>query len=131
MADEENNETTESEQGSGNGGNATRTAVKAAAAAAATGAAAVAVKKALSARSNGSDNGDDSGEGKSKSKKSGGSQSLMMSVASGSWDAAQDAILPLAGDAAAAAGKYLAQSGPDVVKDEIVPKFIDAFNEAK
>jgi hypothetical protein len=125
MADEENNETTE-EQG-GNGGNATRTAVKAAAAAAATGAAAVAVKKALGARSNGSENGEASGE----SKKSGNSQSLMKSVAAGSWDAAQDALVPLAGDAAAAAGKFLAESGPDVVKEQIVPKFIDAFNEAK
>ena len=118
MAETEN---TATESG---GGNATRTAVKAAAAAAATGAAAVAAKKALSSRSsNGSKNGE------SGSKKSGGS--LMTSIASGSWEAAQDAIVPLAADAAAAAGKYLAQSGPDVVKEEIVPRFIDAFNEAR
>ena len=121
MAD---NESTATEEQSGNGGSATRTAMKAAAAAAATGAAAVAVKKALSSGSNGSDNGE------SKSKKSGNTQSLVMSVASGSWDAAQDAIVPLAGDAAAAAGKYLAANGPDVVKEQIVPRFIEAFNEA-
>jgi hypothetical protein len=120
MAETEN---TATESGSAGGGNATRTAVKAAAAAAATGAAAVAAKKVLSSRSNGSTNG---GSG---SKKSGGS--LVTSIASGSWDAAQDAIVPLAADAAAAAGKYLAQSGPDVVKEEIVPRFIDAFNEAR
>lgn len=118
MAENENTET----ESTGGGSSTTRTAVKAAAAAAATGAAAVAAKKALSSRSNGSSNGE------SDSKKSGGS--LMTSIASGSWEAAQDAIVPLAADAAAAAGKYLAQSGPDVVKEEIVPRFIDAFNEA-
>ena len=120
MADTEN---TATESESAGGGNATKTAIKAAAAAAATGAAAVAAKKALSSRSNGSTNGE------SGSKKSGGG-SFVSSIASGSWDAAQDAIVPLAADAAAAAGKYLAQSGPDVVKDEIVPRFIEAFNEA-
>ena len=121
MAEEQNTETTGSEQS----GNATRTAVKAAAAAAATGAAAVAVKKVLDSRSNGSENGNGSGEGKKSN-----SQSLMKSVAAGSWDAAQDALVPLAGDAAAAGGKFLAESGPDVVKEQIVPKFIEAFNEA-
>ena len=124
MPDNEN-ENTETESQGGNGGNATRTAMKAAAAAAATGAAAVAVKKALSSSgSNGSD------EGESSKKKSGDTGSLMKSVASGSWDAAQDAIVPLAADAAAAAGKYLATSAPDVVKEQIVPRFIESFNEA-
>lgn len=118
--EQENTETT-----SESGGSALGTAVKAAAAAAATGAAAVAVKKALDARSNGSSNGN----GSSKSE-GGNGQSLVKSVASGSWDAAQDAVVPLAGDAAAAAGKYLAESGPDVLKDTIVPRFIEAFNEA-
>ena len=118
------NENMETESQSGNGGNATRTAMKAAAAAAATGAAAVAVKKALSSGSNGSENGDSGKE------ESGDSQSLMKAVASGSWDAAQDAIVPLAGEAAAAAGKYLATIAPDVVKEQIVPRFIEAFNEA-
>jgi deoxycytidylate deaminase len=118
------NENTETESQSGNGGNATRTAMKAAAAAAATGAAAVAMKKVLSSGSNGSENGG------SSEKKSGNSQSLVKSVASGSWDAAQDALVPLAADAAAAAGKYLATNGPDVVKEQIVPRFIESFNEA-
>ena len=34
-------------------------------------------------------------------------------------------------DAAESAGKYLAEHGPDVIRDRIVPKFIEAFNEAK
>ena len=94
--------------------------MKAAAAAAATGAAAIgAVKKALSSSgSNGSDNGESS---KKKCSDAGG---WSKSVASGSWDAAQDAIVPLAADAAAAAGKYLATSARDVVKEQIVPRFI-------
>lgn len=122
MADNENTESTES--GGSGGGNATHTALKAAAAAAATGAAAMAVKKALSSGSNGS------GNGNGDSQKQSGSPSLVKSVASGSWDAAQDAIVPLAADAASAAGKYLAANGPDVVKDQIVPRFIEGFNEA-
>ena len=69
-------------------------------------------------------------ESTSSKKSNGNGQSLMKSVASGSWDAAQDALVPLAGDAAAAAGKYLAANGPDVVKEQIVPRFIEAFNEA-
>jgi len=126
MPEEENTSTTESEKG----GNAGRTAAKAAVAAAATGAAAVAVKKVLDSRSNGSNgssNGDDSGA----RTKSGDTKALVTSIASGSWDAAQDALVPLAGDVAAAAGKYVAQNGPDVIKDQIIPKFIEAFNEAR
>jgi hypothetical protein len=123
---EEGNTTTTTEE---KGGSAGRTAAKAAVAAAATGAAAVAVKKMLDSRSNGS-NGSENGGG-SGSKRSGDSKALMTSIASGSWDAAQDALVPLAGDVAAAAGKYVAQNGPDIVKDQIVPRFIDAFNEAK
>jgi hypothetical protein len=117
----ETESTTTESGGAGGGSSATRTAVKAVAAAAATGAAAVAAKKAFSSRSNGSTNGES---------KSGDSQSLVSSIASGSWDAAREALVPLAADAADAAGKYLAQSGPDVVKEEIVPRFIEAFNKA-
>jgi hypothetical protein len=103
-------------------------ALKAAGAAAATGAAAYAVQRALSNRSkNGSD---DDGESRSKGKGR-GSGSLLSSAASGGWDAARDTVLPLAEDAAGAAGKYLAEHAPDFVSDRIVPKFIEGFNEAR
>ena len=66
---------------------------------------------------------------KTRSDRSGGS-SLFSSVASGGWDAARDALVPIAEDAAEAAGKYVATSAPDFVRDRIVPRFIEAFNNA-
>jgi hypothetical protein len=113
----------------------TGAALKAAGAAAATGAAAYAVQRALSNRSkNGSDDEGESrekGESQKKKGKSRGSGTLLASAASGGWDAARDTIMPLAEDAAGAAGKYLAERAPDFVSDRIVPKFIEGFNEAR
>jgi len=107
----------------------------AAAAAAATTAATYAVKKALShdsestSRENGSANGSSKSNGSSKTK-SGGS-GLIASAAATSWDAASDVLLPMADDAAEAAGKYIATHGPDILRERIIPKFIEAFNDAK
>ena len=56
---------------------------------------------------------------------------MLSSALSGGWDAARDALLPAAEDAAAAAGEYVADHGPDVLRDRIVPRFIDSFNEAR
>jgi hypothetical protein len=108
------------------GGGGASTAVKAAAAAAATGVAAFAAKKALSGRSS---NGRSSNGG-SPSKK-GDIGSTLSSVLSGGWDAARDALVPAAEDAAGAAGEYLAKNGPDFVRERIVPRFIESFNEAQ
>lgn len=109
------------------GGGGASTAVKAAAAAAATGVAAFAAKKALSGR--GGSNGQSSNGG-SPSKR-GDIGSTLSSVLSGGWDAARDALVPAAEDAAGAAGEYLAKNGPDFVREQIVPRFIESFNEAR
>jgi hypothetical protein len=37
----------------------------------------------------------------------------------------------MAEDAAESAGRYLAEHGPDIVRERIVPRFIEAFNDAK
>jgi len=113
--------TQEGTSSSGSGG----AAVKAAAAAAATGIAALAAKKALSGRqqSNGQAENGDSGSGS-------GSDSIFSSMVSGGWEAARDQLLPLAEDAAGAAGEFLARNAPEVVRDRIVPRFISSFNEA-
>jgi len=109
------------------------TVLKAAAAAAATGAATYAVKKALShessggSESNGSSNGNSSSSSKLKSSGSG----ILASAAATSWDAASDVLLPIADDMAEAAGKYVATHGPEVLRERIVPKFIETFNDAK
>jgi hypothetical protein len=66
------------------------------------------------------------GESEGKSK---GSASILASAAQSGWEAASEALIPMAEDAAEAAGKYLALHGPDIVREKIVPKFIEAFNE--
>ena len=97
----------------------------AAAAAAATTAATYAVKKALS-----HDNGHNgSSNGVAKAKKTG--SGLISSAAATSWDAASDVLLPLADDAAESAGKYVATHGPEILRERLIPKFIEAFNDAK
>jgi len=133
---EQQQEQEEQEQGqestgsaSQSGGIATGTAAKAVAAAAATGAAALAARKVMSGRgesSNGNSNG-----GSPKEQGDEGEGSILSSVLSGGWEAARDALLPAAEDAAGAAGEYVAQHGPDVLRDRIVPRFVDSFNEAR
>jgi hypothetical protein len=103
------------------------TAVKAVAAAAATGAAALAAKKVMSGRSsNGQTSNGDSPQQQAES-----GESILSSALAGGWEAAREALLPAAEDAAGAAGEYVAQHGPDILRDRIVPRFVDSFNEAR
>jgi hypothetical protein len=124
--DEERDERANGGEGLGKG-----TAVKAAAAVAAAGAAAVATRKVLSKRS------PEEGSEASSTKKPEGSNAksgtglMLRSVAEGGWDAARDALVPVAEDAADAAGAYLANNGPEVVRDRIVPRFISSFSKAR
>ena len=46
------------------------------------------------------------------------------------WESAAGSLLPLAEEAAEAAGKWTAENAPDVVRDQIVPRFIESFNDA-
>ena len=113
----------QNQQGSSQGG-AGGTAMKAAAAAAATSVAAIAARKAFSNRRS------SNGQGGNSSSR-GGSESVIGSVLSGGWDAARDALIPAAEDAAGAAGEYLARNGPEVLRERIVPRFVDSFNNAR
>jgi len=126
MATEENQQDTQQEE---QGGSGKGTAVKAAAAAAATSVAAVAAKKALSNR--GSSNGQSKNGGSSSGSGFGEAGTVLNSVLSSGWEAARDALIPAAEDAAGAAGEYLAKNGPDFVSERIIPRFIDSFNEAR
>jgi hypothetical protein len=123
MADE--NKEQQEEQGQSGEGGGTSTAMKAAAAVAATSVAAFGAKKALSHR--GGSNGQSS-NGSGSSRK-GDMGEMFGSVLSGGWEAARDALLPAAEDAAGAAGEWLAENAPEVVRERIVPRFIDSFNE--
>ena len=39
-------------------------------------------------------------------------------------------LMPLVEEAADAAGKWTAKNAPDIVRDQLVPRFIEAFNDA-
>ena len=67
---------------------------------------------------------DDGGEGED------GSGSGGLSLVSTILDSAPSSVLPLAEEAADAAGKWTAENAPDIVRDRIVPRFIEAFNDA-
>ena len=107
-------------------------ALATAAVAAAAGVGAYALRKALTSGSatslvparNGQGDGEDDGdEGDGGSR---GGSSLLSTV----LDSASSSLLPLAEEAAEAAGKWTAENAPDVVRDQIVPRFIEAFNDA-
>jgi hypothetical protein len=113
----------ESQQGqAGNGADARKTALRAAAIAAASGATAIAAKRAFSDRSS---------SGPSNGGSRGGEESLVGGMLGSGWHAAKDSLVPFAEDAAKAAGEYLATSGPDFVRDTIVPSFIAGFQGAQ
>jgi hypothetical protein len=109
----------------GNGSDARRTALRAAAIAAASGATAIAAKRAFSDRQQ---------TGPSKQENGGsasGGDSLFGGMVGSGLHAAKDSLVPFAEDAARAAGEYLARSGPEVVRETIVPSFIAGFQEAQ
>lgn len=46
------------------------------------------------------------------------------------WESASEGLLPLAEDAAEAAGKWAAKSSPAVIRERLLPRFIDSFKAA-
>lgn len=47
------------------------------------------------------------------------------------WDAANDMLVPFAANAARALGVFAAEKTPDLVRDTLLPKFVDGFTEAR
>ena len=60
----------------------------------------------------------------------GGGLARGSSLLSTVWDSAAGSLLPLAEEAADAAGKWTAENAPDLVRDRIVPRFIESFKDA-
>ncbi|TMK69768.1 MAG: hypothetical protein E6G50_11060 [Actinobacteria bacterium] len=117
-----------SEQTNGNGSNgggAGRTAVRAAAIAAVSGATALAAKKAFV------DRGGSGGDKPERSRQKGEGSDVFGSMVSSAWDSARDSLVPMLEDAASSAGEYLAQNGPEIVRETIVPRFIDGFERGR
>jgi hypothetical protein len=113
------------QKGSGNGSDTRNTALRAAAIAAASGATAITAKKAFSDRHEPSQSKQQNGGGP------GGADSLFGGMLGSGWHAAKDSLVPFAEDAANAAGEYLARSGPEFVRETIVPSFIAGFQDAQ
>lgn len=53
------------------------------------------------------------------------------SITSIAVGAASEQLLPFAEQAAAAAGKAMADNAPDAIRDRVLPRFIEAFEEAR
>jgi hypothetical protein len=106
-------------------------ALATAAAAAAAGAAVYGLRKALASGGNGKashgehdDDYEDDGDEREESGMRGGG--MLQSV----WESASDSLVPLAEQAADAAGKWVAENSPDLVREHIVPRFIESFQDA-
>jgi hypothetical protein len=110
-------------------------ALATAAVAAAAGVAAYGLRKALTTgggtaalvpgRNDEDDRDDDDDEGGD-----GGGLTRGSSLLSTVWDSAAGSLLPLAEEAADAAGKWTAENAPELVRDRIVPRFIESFKDA-
>ena len=121
-------ETTSQDAGNGSNGGGHKTALRAVALAAASGATAIAARKAFSSGRQESGSGQES---KNRGGGGGGDESLVTSMLTSGWDAARDSLLPLAENAATSAGEFLAQSGPELVRETLVPRFIEGFERGR
>ena len=132
-------------------GGSSSTALKAAVAAAATGAAVYAVRRvradhdaeeeADSKKSGGADGDRDSGSKREEltqalSSKVGDAKKAAQRLKPGksnvletAWDSASGHVLPVANDLASSLGAAVAKKAPDVVRDELMPHFIDGFEK--
>jgi hypothetical protein len=151
MAKESNSEPTQ-------GGGTRSTVVRAAVAAAATGAAAYGVRRLRSSHQEDGDaeaaaaddhpdeDGEDDGDTGKREEltralsakvsdaknaasrlKPGGNGRSMVDTA---WEAASEQLRPVAGEAAASLGATVAKKAPGVVRDELMPRFIEGFENA-
>jgi hypothetical protein len=126
MAQTEANEQENVEETEGNGANgAGKTAIRAAAIAAVSGATALAAKKAFV------DRGGSAQDKPDRSQRKRGSNDVLSSMFSSGWDSAKDSLVPAIEDAAGHAGEFLARSGPEIVRETILPRFIDGFERAR
>ena len=101
---------------------------RAAAIAAASGATAFAARKLMQTRDSDGHNGNSrasSGDSHSHAK------SLVVAAVSSGWDVAKDTLIPVVEEAASKAGAYVAKRSPDVVRDVVVPNFIDGFEKSR
>lgn len=118
------------------GASTLKRAVKAGAVAAAAGTTVAAAAKLFGSKDGGDSNGDqEPGEKARPSARVRGAASRASKrgepfMAAG-WEAARDSVMPLAENAARAAGRFAAERSPELVRDRIVPPFIEGFTQAR
>jgi hypothetical protein len=115
MADEQH-ESPERPDNGRSGSDSAKQAIRAAAMAAATTAGAAAARKAFTGRKSG---GDDS------------AASTLTAALQSAWEAAHDHLLPHAEDAMEAVGRYLATDAPEVLRERLIPRLVEAFESAR
>jgi hypothetical protein len=123
-------ETTEQTTGDEQSNGGHKAAVRAAAIAAATGATAFAAKKAFSGREE-SGGGDGEKQPRGKRARGGGDESVITEMVKSGWYAAKDSLVPFAEDAAGAAGEWVGREGPDLLRETIVPRFVQGFEKSR
>jgi hypothetical protein len=127
MADAHETQDTETTDGhEASNGSGRKAVVRAAALAAASGATAFAAKKAFSDRGSTS-----VAKRKSEDTREHEGESLVSSMVTSAWDSARDSLVPMIEDAAMHAGEYLAQSGPELVRETVIPQFIRGFERGQ
>ena len=122
-----------------NGSSALRTAAKAGALAAAAGTTVYVTRRILHSEQGAQESSAGAGPAKTakgavEESKAGGSSrfdAFYATLNSQGLDAAANMLVPLAENAAHAAGAYAAERSPDFLADTILPKFVDGFNEAR
>jgi hypothetical protein len=130
---------TQASNGAGPNGSALRTAAKAGALAAAAGTTVYVTRKILRSEPGAQEGSDKAGAqtgqagGEARKAGSGGSRfdAFVSTLNSQGLDAAANMLVPVAENAAHAAGAYAAEKSPDFLADTILPKFVDGFNEAR
>jgi hypothetical protein len=60
----------------------------------------------------------------------GGGDSRSSSIARSAWSSASEHLLPVAGEAASALGEKAAKKAPELLRKEIIPRFIEGFEKA-
>lgn len=116
----------------GNGSSALRTAATAGALAAAAGTTVYVTRRVLRSEPGAQAGGEATNRASSAASSSGGRfDTFLSTLNSQGLAAAANMLIPVAENAAHAAGVYAADKSPDVVADRILPRFVDGFNEAR
>jgi hypothetical protein len=102
------------ENGRSGSDSAARTALRAAAIAAGTTAVTAAARRALRS----------SGEGSGK-------RGTVVDALVAAWDAAEEHVLPHAENAMESIGRFLATDAPEVIRERLVPRLVEAFEDAR